>query len=189
MSSESADLVRWVGTPVAALSGGVVAWALLGDPPLPATLATGLIVGAVVALADWIAAPEQSVTALPASPPTARARGTSFSQPSPPNARPAPTTVAEQAPASPTTGWWTETPRTDTERAPLRQPPPDLASYLQDDRPAARIPQCPRCGDFNVGARMRAAGHDFTCLACGECWNWMPGAPWPAVQIDPRVRG
>jgi hypothetical protein len=57
------------------------------------------------------------------------------------------------------------------------------------DGPAAsRVVQCPRCGDFGVDVRQGRAGFAFTCLACGNQWQWQPGHSWPVAVVRPRER-
>lgn len=43
--------------------------------------------------------------------------------------------------------------------------------------------QCPRCGSLRIDARTAAAVWQFWCLDCDDQWAWLPGNPWPSVQM------
>lgn len=68
------------------------------------------------------------------------------------------------------------------------EPPemPPLVSYLVTE-PAARHPQCPSCGRFDVAAQRAGAAYAFECRRCGSSWPWMTGSPWPVTRPRPDL--
>lgn len=48
--------------------------------------------------------------------------------------------------------------------------------------------QCPGCGSFRLDGRPAGAAWQFRCLECDDQWAWLPGNPWPPVQMRPRLR-
>jgi len=53
----------------------------------------------------------------------------------------------------------------------------------------AKMAQCPRCGSFRIDARTPAAVWQFWCLDCDDQWAWLPGNPWPTLQMRRGLRG
>ncbi|HET6875352.1 MAG TPA: hypothetical protein VFH70_11260, partial [Acidimicrobiales bacterium] len=69
-------------------------------------------------------------------------------------------------------------------------PSPDLNLFVRNERLNApvRLPQCPRCGSFDVDPAVASGVYTFACRACEHAWRWAPGEPWSRVVVDPRVR-
>jgi predicted Zn finger-like uncharacterized protein len=61
---------------------------------------------------------------------------------------------------------------------------PKLSNYLD----SALIAQCPNCGSFRIDANQTAPQWQFRCQECRQAWVWLPGDPWPAVQVRPHLR-
>jgi hypothetical protein len=57
-------------------------------------------------------------------------------------------------------------------------------SYLD----SAFIAQCPNCGSFALDATVGTPEWDISCLDCDWQFFWLPGTPWPPVQVRPRLR-
>jgi hypothetical protein len=95
-----------------------------------------------------------------------------------------PANVAVPVPSS---AWWraatADTP--ETERAPARTELPSLDRL--DPAAAARIVQCPRCGDFAVDLTHEHPGFAFRCHRCQHTWRWTPGTAWPVSVVRPRL--
>jgi len=60
----------------------------------------------------------------------------------------------------------------------------NLSGYLG----RAEKAQCPCCGSFRLDGRMAGAAWQFRCLECDDQWAWLPGNPWPPVQLRSRLR-
>jgi len=61
---------------------------------------------------------------------------------------------------------------------------PKLSSYMD----SALIAQCPNCGSFRIDADQVAPQWRFRCRECQQIWTWLPGHPWPPIQVRPYLR-
>jgi len=90
-----------------------------------------------------------------------------------------------QQPAPSDNSWWQPghgpASRTTKAEAPGAR---KLSSYMD----AALIAQCPDCGSFRLDAQQGEREWHFRCQECRQTWNWLPGSPWPAVHVRPRLR-
>jgi hypothetical protein len=83
--------------------------------------------------------------------------------------------------------WWAKTApaRPAAAAAVTRHAAPDLAGYVD----AARVVQCPACGEFRIDVTHVPGGFAFRCRGDDHRWEWQAGMPWPAtVNVSRPVR-
>ena len=146
----------------AGLVGGAAAAALSPGPPLALIAAVSVLAGTLAALA--VGELRQPLASVGHSTPPG-------SIPDPPGPYATPASVAPPAEAG----------RLESVRGPV-----DLGRY-RGTGDARRLPQCPRCGDFDVSVHA-GTRTIFACRRCTLRWAWVPGQPWPSVRIDARAQ-
>jgi hypothetical protein len=184
-----------LGLSVAAgIVGGIIAVLIWSRPPIYLGLIVGAVIGAIAFLAGerYLAGPVATGRPDAAAEPVLGRPGYEAQQPDPAGAAPFDAAAEGQA------RWGQRAPsargRTGSGRRPARPvesgPSPDLARFVRQERLQApvRLPQCPRCGSFEVDPAAAGGVYTFTCRACEHTWRWAPGEPWSRVVVDPRIR-
>lgn len=194
-----------LGLSVAAgMAGGIIANLIWNRPPIYLGLIVGAVVGAVAFFA-WerypaaSGAPGGAVTGPPVTgPPATSHQVTGVQYGPPPDAADPIGPPPLDATAGGQARWGHRGPGVRGRAVPGRRPPrpseaapsPDLTRFVRKERLNApvRLPQCPRCGSFEVDPAVASGVYTFACRACVHAWRWAPGEPWSRVVVDPRVR-
>ncbi|SDD47705.1 hypothetical protein SAMN05660690_4310 [Geodermatophilus telluris] len=197
-----ADLLLLLRVAAASLAGGlsavVVLWVAEDGLPQPGVLlALVLLVTVLSVLASAALVSDRRSPGPPAGSPVPPVPHPAAPRPAPPALPPAPALPSGRRydPAGGGPGRAAPAPAlpvfTPPKPVPVRAASPPtwethpVPGAARDAGAVRRLVQCPRCGDFGVEARRRAAVFAFTCRRCAHTWQWGRGSPWPATVVRP----